>query len=184
MFLSLLWHSGFSPLCPWQIFCGFSCWALAPLAVCFAVFRMVRRKSGWGICVLPCFCFFVCWLFFWLWFAKPHDHRRPCSSFLTNSFVSCKDRALERDRPDRRKKKLSLPKHLLQHYSHAASFTLPFILNPWSPFKAPLKHPWSPTRSSVEVPLKRGPLNLTLHCHRQNKPSCARYTWVSPSPAK
>ena len=33
------------------------------------------------------------------------DHRRPCSSFLTNSFVSCKDRALERDRPDRRKKK-------------------------------------------------------------------------------
>ena len=32
------------------------------------------------------------------------DHRRPCSSFLTNSFVSCKDRALERDRPDRRKK--------------------------------------------------------------------------------
>ena len=33
------------------------------------------------------------------------DHRRPCSSFLTNSFVSCKDRALERDRPDQRKKK-------------------------------------------------------------------------------
>ena len=33
------------------------------------------------------------------------DHRRPCSSFLTNSFVSCKDRALERDRPDRREKK-------------------------------------------------------------------------------
>ena len=33
------------------------------------------------------------------------DHRRPCSSFLTNSFFSCKDRALERDRPYRRKKK-------------------------------------------------------------------------------
>ena len=32
------------------------------------------------------------------------DHRRPCRSFLTNSFVSCKDRALERDRPYRRKK--------------------------------------------------------------------------------
>jgi len=34
------------------------------------------------------------------------DHRRPCRSFLTNSFVSCKDRALERDRPYRRKKKI------------------------------------------------------------------------------
>ena len=33
------------------------------------------------------------------------DHRRPCRSFLTNSFVSCKDRALERDRPYRREKK-------------------------------------------------------------------------------
>ena len=27
------------------------------------------------------------------------DHRRPCRSFLTNSFDSSKDRALERDRP-------------------------------------------------------------------------------------
>ena len=27
---------------------------LAPFAVCFAVFWMVRRKSGWGICVLRC----------------------------------------------------------------------------------------------------------------------------------
>ena len=33
------------------------------------------------------------------------DHRRPCNSFLTNSFSSCKDRALERDRPYQRKKK-------------------------------------------------------------------------------
>ena len=32
------------------------------------------------------------------------DHRRPCRSFLTNSFVSCKDRASERDRPYRREK--------------------------------------------------------------------------------
>ena len=38
----------------WQIFCGCFCWALAPFAVCFAVLLMVRRKSGWGICVLPC----------------------------------------------------------------------------------------------------------------------------------
>ena len=34
------------------------------------------------------------------------DHRRPCNSFLTYSFFSCKDRALERDRPYQRKKKL------------------------------------------------------------------------------
>ena len=34
------------------------------------------------------------------------DHRRPCSSFLINSFVSCKDRALERDRPNQRKKNM------------------------------------------------------------------------------
>ena len=65
-------HSGFLPLCPWQIFCVVSCWALAPLAVCFAVFRMVRRKSGWGICVLPWFCLFVCCWFLLLWFAKLH----------------------------------------------------------------------------------------------------------------
>ena len=65
-------HSGFLPLCPWQIFCVVSCWALAPLAVCFAVFRMVRRKSGWGICVLPWFRLFVCCWFLLLWFAKLH----------------------------------------------------------------------------------------------------------------
>ena len=72
MFLSLARHSGFLPLCPWQISCGFSSWAPAPFAVCFAVFRMVRRKSGWGICVLPWFCLFVFWLFCLLWFAKIH----------------------------------------------------------------------------------------------------------------
>ena len=33
------------------------------------------------------------------------DHLRPCNSFLTYSFFSCKDRALERDRPYQRKKK-------------------------------------------------------------------------------
>ena len=35
------------------------------------------------------------------------DHRRPCGSFFTNSFFSCKDRALERDRPHQRKKKIT-----------------------------------------------------------------------------
>ena len=72
MFLSFNATQWVLPLCPWQIFCVVSCWALAPLAVCFAVFRMVRRKSGWGICVLPWFCLFVrCW-FLLLWFAKLH----------------------------------------------------------------------------------------------------------------
>ena len=41
------------------------------------------------------------------------DHRRPCSSFLTNSFFSCKDRALERDRPYQREKKNQCPFLLL-----------------------------------------------------------------------
>ena len=36
-----------------NLLCGCFCWALAPLAVCFAVLSTVRRKSGWGICVLP-----------------------------------------------------------------------------------------------------------------------------------
>ena len=49
-------------LLPRLLLVHFSCWALAPLA-CFAVFRTVRRKSGWGICVLPWFCFLVCFLF-------------------------------------------------------------------------------------------------------------------------
>ena len=33
------------------------------------------------------------------------DQLRPCYSFLTYSFFSCKDRALERDRPNQRGKK-------------------------------------------------------------------------------
>ena len=69
--------------------------ALAPFAVCFAVFRMVRRKSSWRICVLPCV--FIC--------QAACDHQHPCNSFLTNSFFSCKDRASERIGQTRRKNK-------------------------------------------------------------------------------
>ena len=64
---------------------------------------MVRRKSGWEICVLPCvfgglcFGFMIC--------QAACDHLCPCRSFLNNSFFSCKDRALERDRPYQRKKR-------------------------------------------------------------------------------
>ena len=94
MFLSLR-HSGL-------IFCGCFCWALAPFAVFFAVLVMVRRKSGWGICVLPFGCGVLCLVVMICQFAC--DHLCPCWSFLDNSLFSCKDRALERDRPNRRKK--------------------------------------------------------------------------------
>ena len=82
--------------------CGCFCWALAPFAVCFAVFLMVRRKSGWGSasCLVP---LVVCVLVFMICQAAC-DHLCPCRSFL-NSFFSCKDRASERDRPYQRKKK-------------------------------------------------------------------------------
>ena len=83
-----------------QIF-WFSGWALTPFAVCFAVFWMVRRKSGWEICVLPCL--FVCFLAVVICLVAC-DHLRPCNNFLTYSFFSCKNRALERDRPNQKKK--------------------------------------------------------------------------------
>ena len=101
VFESIATHWVFTTV-SWQIFCGCFCWALAPFAVCFAVLLMVRRKSGWGICVLPCvfgglcFGFMIC--------QAACDHLCPCRSFLNNSFFSCKDRALERDRPYQRKK--------------------------------------------------------------------------------
>ena len=49
------------------------------------------------VCVLLVFAIMIC--------QASCDHRRPCRSFLTNSFDSCQDRAFERDRPHRRKKK-------------------------------------------------------------------------------
>ena len=48
------------------------------------------------VCVLLVFAIMIC--------QASCDHRRPCRSFLTNSFDSCQDRAFERDRPHRRKK--------------------------------------------------------------------------------
>ena len=73
-----------------------------PVRCLLCCFWMVRRKSGWGICVLPCgfgLCFGFGDLPSCMW---------PTASmlqFLTYSFFSCKDRALERDRPNQRKKK-------------------------------------------------------------------------------
>ena len=57
-----------------------------------------------------CLVFLVCFLVVMIC-QTACDHRRPCSSFLTNSFFSCKDRALERDRPYQRKKKV-IPVHI------------------------------------------------------------------------
>ena len=85
-----------------NLFCGCFCWVLAPFAVCFAVLWMVRRKSGWGICVLP-FVFGGCDVVFMICLAAC-GHLCPCRCFLDYSFFSCKDRAFERDRPYQRKK--------------------------------------------------------------------------------
>ena len=86
------------------LFCGCFCWALAAFAVCFAVLGMVRRKCGWGICVLPFFVRLVCGLVVMICHISC-DHLCPCWSFF-NSFFSCKDRAWERNRPHQRKKTL------------------------------------------------------------------------------
>ena len=56
------------------------------------------------VCVLLVFAIMIC--------QASCDHRHPCRSFLTNSFDSCQDRALERDRPHRRKKKMNKPSRL------------------------------------------------------------------------
>ena len=98
----VLRHSGYLPLSR-QIFCGCFSWALAPFAVCFAVLLMVRRKSGWGSA--SCLVFLVVCVLVFMICQAACDHLCPCRSFLNNSFFSCKDRALERDRPYQRKKK-------------------------------------------------------------------------------
>ena len=54
------------------------------------------------VCALLVFAIMIC--------QASCDHRRPCRSFLTNSFDSCQDRAFERYRPHRRKKRLGQKK--------------------------------------------------------------------------
>ena len=61
------------------------------------------------------FCF---WLFCVLVFMICHaacDHLCPCRSSLNNSFFSCKDRALERDRPIPEDKKILQQKDSAHH---------------------------------------------------------------------
>ena len=96
-------HSGIIPLCPWQIFVrGCFCWALPLLLFALLFCWMAKRISGWGICVSP-----LVWLFLCLFFVID----LPCYmttgvnvDFISNCFFTCKDRALERDRPYQRKK--------------------------------------------------------------------------------
>ena len=90
MFLSLLRHSGFLPLCPWQIFFVVVSVGLLPFRCCFAVLGMVRRKSGWRICVLPFGCGVLCFGVF-----DFNSHATACvhvEGFLDNGLFSCKDR--------------------------------------------------------------------------------------------
>ena len=97
-------HGGFIPLCPWQIFVrGCFCWALPLLLFALLLCWMAKRISGWGICVSPFVWLFLCFLF---------GFDLPCYmttgvnvDFISNCFFTCKDRALERDRPYQRKKK-------------------------------------------------------------------------------
>ena len=98
-------HGGFIPLCPWQIFVrGCFCWALPLLLFALLLCWMAKRISGWGICVSPFVWLFLCFLF---------GFDLPCYmttgvnvDFISNCFFTCKDRALERDRPYQRKKKI------------------------------------------------------------------------------
>ena len=77
---------------PWprSLFVLFLCW-------------MAKRISGWGICVSPscgwCFCF-VCALDL-----PSYMTTGVYVDVILNCFFSCKDRALERDRPYQREKK-------------------------------------------------------------------------------
>ena len=102
MFLSLLRHSGFFPLCLGKSFVVFLV-GLLPRSL-FALLSFGWWDANLAGGSASCLVFLVCVLVVMICQAAC-DHRRPCSSFLTNSFFSCKDRALERDRPYQREKK-------------------------------------------------------------------------------
>jgi len=70
----------------------------------FALLSFGWRDANLAGGSASCLVFLVCVLVVMICQAAC-DHRRPCNSFLTNSFFSCKDRALERDRPNQREKK-------------------------------------------------------------------------------
>ena len=96
-------HSGFSPLCPWQIL--FVVVFVGPCPVCFsALFLcwMAKRISGWGICVSP---FVVLFVVVCAVDLPSYMTTGVNVDVILNCFFSCKDRASERDRPYQREKK-------------------------------------------------------------------------------
>ena len=97
-------HSGFLPLCPWQILVrGCFCWALSLCCwLCFSAWWRNANLAGGSACrLLWCFClclFCVVDLPYYMTTDVNVD-------FISNCFFTCKDRALERDRPYQKKRK-------------------------------------------------------------------------------
>ena len=105
IFFCELRHSGFSPLCPWQILVrGCFCWALPRLLFCFVSLLDGEAHIWLGdLCLAFCVFLFVVVcavdLPFYMTTGVNVD-------VILNCFFTCKDRASERDRPYQRKKKL------------------------------------------------------------------------------
>ena len=57
------------------------------------------------------------------------DHLCPCRSFLNNSFFSCKDRALERDRPYQKKLDDGWPESEKDVFQAAAALSMVVVKN-------------------------------------------------------
>ena len=130
MFLSLLRHSGFFPLCLGKSFVVFLV-GLLPRSL-FALLSFGWWDANLAGGSASCLVFLVCVLVVLICQAAC-DHRL-CNSFLTYSFFSCKDRALERDRPYQRKKKCTETKTLGKHLNSSAA-----IFSAWRPLTV---HVW------------------------------------------
>ena len=93
-----------------DLWCFVSGVAPAPFCVASLFSLPAKRKSGREICVsslLPCFLF--CWVFSMVCLVcEAKGFHNFCT--LLYRFSHCQDRALERDRPQQRKKKLRPPK--------------------------------------------------------------------------
>ena len=97
-------HGGFIPLCPWHLCSWLFLLGLAPFAFCFACLLDDERQIWLGDLRV------AFWLVVFVSCSGFYD--LPCYmttcvhvEFISNCFFTCKDRALERDRPYRRKKK-------------------------------------------------------------------------------
>ena len=86
--------------------CGCSCWALPRSSFALFLCWMAKRISGWGICVSP-FAVRVCFCLFFSYDLPTYMTTGVHVDLVLTCFFSCKDRASERYRPHRRKKKSS-----------------------------------------------------------------------------